>query len=54
MKNAIKWFFICIVICFVTTVLISFIPITEIRIGLNQTIGFIAGAYCMTEYLNEV
>lgn len=49
----IKWFFICIVLCFITVILTSFIPIEEIKQCLNPLIGFVVGSYCITKYLDE-
>ena len=53
MKLKIKWFSICILLCLIITILTSFIPSNEIRVGISQTLGLIAGAYCMTEYMSE-
>lgn len=53
MKLKIKWFSICILLCLIITILTSFIPSNEIRVGINQILGFIAGVYCMTEYMGE-
>ena len=53
MKLKIKWFSICILLCLIITILTSFIPSHEVRVGISQTLGFIAGAYCMTEYMSE-
>ena len=53
MKLKIKWFSICILLCLIITILTSFIPSNEIRFGINQILGLIAGAYCMTEYMSE-
>lgn len=54
MKLKIKWFGICFAIILTITILTSFIPNNGIRFTINQIIGFIAGAYCMSSYLDEV
>ena len=53
MKLKIKWFSICILLCLIIAILTSFIPSNEARVGISQTLGLIAGAYCMTEYMSE-
>ena len=53
MKLKIKWFSIFILLCLIIIVLTSFIPSNEIRVYISQVLGFIAGAYCMTEYMSE-
>lgn len=54
MKLKIKWIGICIATCLTITILTSSIPINGIRLAINQIVGFIAGVYCMSSYLNEV
>ena len=53
MKLKIKWFSIFILLCLIITILTSFIPSNEIRVCISQALGFIVGAYCMTEYMSE-
>ena len=53
MKLKIKWFSIFILLCLIITILTSFIPSNEIRVCISQLLGFIVGAYCMTEYMSE-